>query len=528
MNQHSPNSNSNSLQPLLKESIHRFLIEHQNGATDFSNFTSIFSRFLHNLPDPPLEIVWFYSALTFHSTKFTDTSKQVLLVKDLFQLLVSCSSSCNAVKKIAVLAPVIHELFTAVSGKKDLREEIESLTEGIICYVSINCADNSDEHEGFGDLVSCYRELVRVWMVGKIGGDCKFGEDLRLFCPVVSDGVREGMVSEGFGVGYLAGVVTCEAFLLRLCLKFGCGFSRVELEKELLNGAAQMISAFRSYYFVDILLRMLLEPVLPVNAMLNPKDEVILREVLYDVVITMSYSFSIPQKGIEPPGVQLKNLALTWLFVADNAIRFVRENGDRTKVISYLQAFSESFLLSHLIKWVMSQPGVQSKTNAPDIFTPVAVIKWLLIVEDEGSRVFDSGISKIYAKAIICKSRTECELLVDKSGGKNLNENHFFYPGKELKAEDKVDGDLEMVDSADTMLLGAPGLMRLTETDGIRKRKEGRNDEGDKRVKFFKCQLGDKLTKEEKVWPLCDGGGFCSGSEIYNPLSVENAVSMEQ
>jgi hypothetical protein len=137
-----------------------------------------------------------------------------------------------------------------VSGKKDLREEIESLTEGIICYVSINCADNSDEHEGFGDLVSCYRELVRVWMVGKIGGDCKFGEDLRLFCPVVSDGVREGMVSEGFGVGYLAGVVTCEAFLLRLCLKFGCGFSRVELEKELLNGAAQMISAFRSYYFV--------------------------------------------------------------------------------------------------------------------------------------------------------------------------------------------------------------------------------------------------------------------------------------
>lgn len=56
----------------------------------------------------------------------------------------------------------------------------------------------------------------------------------------------------------------------------------------------------------------------------NPKDEVILREVLYDVVITMSYSFSISQKGIEPPGVQLKNLAMTWLFVADNAIRFVR------------------------------------------------------------------------------------------------------------------------------------------------------------------------------------------------------------
>ncbi|KAJ6743463.1 hypothetical protein OIU85_017416 [Salix viminalis] len=528
MNKHSPNSNSSSLQPLLKESTHRFLTEHQNGATDFSNFTSIFSRLLHSLPDPPLEIVWFYSALNFHSTKSTDTSRQVLPVKDLFQLLVSCSSSCNAVKKIAILAPVIHELFSEVSGKKDLREETESLIEGIICYVSINCANNFDEHEESGDLVSCYRELVRVWMVDKIGGDCKFGEDVRLFCPVVSDGVREGMVSEGFGVGYLAGVVTCEAFLLRLCLKFGCGVSRVELEKELLDCAVQMIGAFRSYYFVDILLRMLLEPVLPVNAILNPKDEVILREVLYDVVITMAHSFSIPQKGIEPPGVQLKNLALTWLFVSDNAIRFVRENGNMTKVISYLQAFSESCLLSHLIKWVMSQPGVQSKTNAPNVFTPVAVIKWLLIVEDEGSREFDSGISKIYAKASICKSRTECEILVDKSGGKNLNENHFFYPGKELKEDDKVDGDLEMVDSADTMFLGAPGLMKLTETGGIRKRKEGRNEEGDKRVKFFKCQLGDELTREEKVWPLCDGGGFCNGSEVYNPLSVENVVSMEQ
>lgn len=118
--------------------------------------------------------------------------------------------------------------------------------------------------------------------------------------------------------------------------------------------------------------------------------------------------------------------------------------------------------------------------------------------------------------------------MVDKSGGKNLNENHFFYPGKELKEDDKVDGDLEMVDSADTMSLGAPGLMKLTETGGIRKRKEGRNEEGDKRVKFFKCQLGDELTREEKVWPLCDGGGFCNGSEVYNPLSVENVVSMEQ
>lgn len=153
--------------------------------------------------------------------------------------------------------------------------------------------------------------------------------------------------------------------------------------------------------------------------------------------------------------------------------------------------------------------------------------EWLLIVEDQGVRVFDSDISKIYAKAIICKSRTEYELLGTKLDGKNLDETCLFNTVNEGKGEDKVDGDLEMVDSADTMLLAAPGLMELRATNDARKRKEEGNEEMDKRVKFFKCNLSNNLARE-KVWTFRDNDGLGSGSEVYNPLPVENTVHMEQ
>ena len=58
--------------------------------------------------------------------------------------------------------------------------------------------------------------------------------------------------------------------------------------------------------------------------MQNSKDECLLQEVLYDSVLMVDYSFLKPQKGIHLPDERLKNLAITWLLVADNAIWFVR------------------------------------------------------------------------------------------------------------------------------------------------------------------------------------------------------------
>lgn len=60
----------------------------------------------------------------------------------------------------------------------------------------------------------------------------------------------------------------------------------------------------------------------------SAEDEVLLRKVLYDAVIMEKYTFLNPQIGIQLFGNQLKNIVVTWLFVADNAILYVRYEKD--------------------------------------------------------------------------------------------------------------------------------------------------------------------------------------------------------
>ncbi|OMO86586.1 hypothetical protein COLO4_21041 [Corchorus olitorius] len=509
-----------TFQPMLSESIHRFLTQYRSGATDFSNFISIFSRLLQNSPDPPLEFLWFYSAVTFHSTKF-NSPNSIPVSKDLFQLLVSCSTSCNAFKRISVLAPVIYELFRLATDQKELKKGVESLLEGIVSYISICCGV---EAAGNDDLSSSFVELLRVWMVDRAGKD--EGErrnDLKAFFPIVSEEVRK-VISGGCGIGYLSGVVMCQAFLLKLCLKFEAGIPKWQLEKDVHDCAVQTITGFRNFYFLDILFRMLLEPVLPVTILLGHGNEVLLREILYDAVMMMDHTFLSPPGGIPLPGKQLKNLALTWSFVADNAIRSVRENGNQMKAVSYINAFSGSCLPSQLIKWVTSQAGMGDKARSLNVSTPVALIKWLLVIEGQGVTIFECDISKVYARAVVCKSRVEYEIPVVKTNGKNMGENlfHLVHEGKDDK---KPDGDMEMIDSIDTFPLAAPGLMKST-TDVVRKRKEESNGEEEKPVKFVKYHFHENLVKE-KLLSLVNDDGLSSGSEVDNPAMDEDVKDME-
>lgn len=230
---------------MLRESIDRFLLEHKNGSADFSNFTSIFSRLLQTLPEPPLEVIWFYAALTYHSGKFApgDPSEPVLRVKDLFQLLVSCSSSSSSVKRVAVLAPVFYELYGLVIDRKSLRKEVESLLDIIISYISICCGGDTEEEDECEALSSCFEDLIRIWALDK------FRRDVRGFFPVISDGVCES-IRGGCGCGFLAGIVMCEAFTLRLCLKFDSRVLRAELERDMHDWVVRMISGFKSYHFL--------------------------------------------------------------------------------------------------------------------------------------------------------------------------------------------------------------------------------------------------------------------------------------
>ncbi|KAG6591457.1 hypothetical protein SDJN03_13803, partial [Cucurbita argyrosperma subsp. sororia] len=484
----------NQLDPyglMLSESIQRFFDEYRKGVTDFSNFIPIFSRLLRNLPDPPVAVVWFYSALTFHTAKSTarDSSETLLAVKDLFQLLVSCTASSCSSKRIAVLAPVIYCLFDLIVEKKTSKEEAENLIDGVVSYISICCGQESEEDGSFLGFGPYFLDLARVWMVDKPG------EDLKGFLPLVSHEICQG-ISTNAGVGYFAGIVMFEAFLLRLCLKFASRMSMVELQNELHGRAVQMIAGFRSCHFYDIFFRMLLHSVLPTTHLLGSADEVLLREVLYDAAIIPEYPFLKLQFGTERPAADLRAICLNWLFVADNGIRSFRESGNLSKAMSYINAFRNSCWPSQLINWIRNQSGFSERMSQPNISTPTALIEWLLVLEDQGVRVFDHLNSKFRARDIISKSGAEF-LQPD---GKNNSDVNFPNSITNAMDEDPSVGDFDMVDSVATA--AAQGTSITLTANGIengRKRKDCMNDKGDMRIKFLRQHLHDSPLREKSL-----------------------------
>ncbi|KAJ7966448.1 SNF2 domain protein [Quillaja saponaria] len=478
---------------LLKESIDRFLSEYRNGVTDFCHFRLIFSRLLQNLPDPPLEIVWFYSATIFHSNKLSidqDPLSGVSIAKDLFQLLVSCSDSCGSLTRIGILAPVVYELYCLVVEKKYLNM-VESLLEGLISYCSI-CCGQEELHENTDELVGLewgLMDVIPVWMVDKSGSV----DYLKDFFPIITDQFRK-MIKMGCGIGLLAGVVMCEAFLLRLCLKFESGTSQAELEKYLPSLVVQMMTGFRNRSFFDNIFRMLLEPVFPVTSILSSENVVVLKEILYDAVMLVEYPFLNSQTQLLLPGRLLKELAVSWLFVADIAIQYVRDKGYQEKTISYLKAFCESCIPLQLINWVTNQPSIGGKISIQNVSTPVALIKWLLLSEVQGVTVFNNDTAKLRAKSLICKSEVDPVLPVIKHFHNNLGNNLFSDAAGGGREEYKFDDDIEMVDSINNRFLAADGRMDSS-TDGTRKRKEWVKDESKIQFKFVKYQCYENSAK---------------------------------
>lgn len=207
--------------------------------------------------------------MSFHGSDSSkdDVLNRVLIAKGLFQHLVSCSASLDGLKSIALLAPVLFKLHSSVieffssadkSAKlgKKLRREIECLVEGILGYVGICSSNVGDKSGGNGGgfsagLLPSFGDLIHVWAVNRMEEKWEVGEGLRVFFPLVSDEIRNGFWEEGCGIGYLAGVVIVEAFLLRSCLKIraGAGVLKSELQKELKMWAVGSITGFRNCVF---------------------------------------------------------------------------------------------------------------------------------------------------------------------------------------------------------------------------------------------------------------------------------------
>ncbi|XP_027333702.1 uncharacterized protein LOC113848412 [Abrus precatorius] len=476
-------------QPMLKESINRFFAEYRRGVTDFADFSSIFSRMLHTTPNPPIQILWFYAALDFHTSRFRQPSRTISAVKDLFRVLVSCSATCGSMTRIAALAPLLFELCRLMLRERELKSEVESLVEAVVGYISILCGNKEVYDDDVAVLEGDFVDLITVWMVDDCDGDCVKG-----FFPFVSDRFRKG-IEMGCEVGFLAGVVMCEAFLLKMCLGFEAGISKVEMEEKLLASAVQTITGFRSFHFLDTLFRMMLEPVLPVISLLGSENEVLLKDALYNSVMTMEYSFINPQAGFSLHADILKDFAITWLFVAELAVQSAREKGDQGKTMSYVNAFCRSCMPIQLINWVTSQRFDGRKISRPNVSTPIALIKWLLVVEEQGLAVFGDETAKHHTKDNFFTSRTECLLPVIKHFFNKLDKNLFLNSIHEREAvADKLDGDIEMLDNVDTTSFTADD-----DAHGSRKRKEGIEDDNKTQIKFMRCQFHENSVRENSI-----------------------------
>lgn len=257
-------TNSSSLSPLigycyntkLSLSIHSLLSELGSGNTESSKFADNFYELIQARVNPSLESIWAYVSLASRSQNDPikdDPLDRISSTKDLFQLIQSCSSSCDSSKNVALLAPVVYEVHGVASelfGRKEnlssKRErkavkEVRSLVDSILGYVSLCASNGFVVDEGESVLVSRFSDLVCIWAGRSVA--------VESFLPLVSAEVCGRVCEEGCEVGYLAGVVVFEAVLLKLCLSIKFGSSKEELVNELKTWAVGSITGFANFYF---------------------------------------------------------------------------------------------------------------------------------------------------------------------------------------------------------------------------------------------------------------------------------------
>ncbi|XP_065851429.1 uncharacterized protein [Euphorbia lathyris] len=489
----------------FNQSIQHLLSEIHKETSDWSHFIDTFYQLMQSKVDPPLESIWAYSALSFKSRKTTNGSP-----RELFRFISGCSGSCSASKSIALLAPVVFEVYILVNdlGVKKTTKEVNSLIGAILGYISVCCSKGMSEESDSNFSVSV-TDLVSIWMDGK--------GDLKKFLPLISDEMRREISDEFTSVNSFAGVVMFEVFLLKLCLDLRGGIRGLELENELKKWIVGSITGFQSFYFYETLVKTLLEPALPVDSLLSPEDASFLRKILYDAAILVEYSFLRLEKAINLPADRVRSLAVKRLIITSKAIEYFRKNGDRKRAISYTSSFSNSQLHSQIVKFFTGQIGVEEETiSRLKGQPPKALIRTLLFLDGQGMRIFDDRISKSHAQSVVHDSMSDSDKPALKAEGKKTDaELQFFIDNGGGNKDDDGETNMLMNDA----FVAAAHTMRNAENVG-RKRKDGSLDGRKKKSKLSENPESDA----EKLSSSSDDGSVSSDSEseVENPISDED------
>ncbi|XVF88694.1 hypothetical protein PTKIN_Ptkin19aG0070900 [Pterospermum kingtungense] len=504
----------------LKQSMEDLLAETQKETPNFSDFIDKFYHLMQAKIDPPLESIWVYSALSFRSHSFgnEDPLNRLSKIKDLFQLVSSCSSPCDSFKSISLLAPVVFEVYKLVvevlekdlgsKGEKQVIRKVKSVVEVIIGYISICCCkDLSKATEGDAvNLVIPVEELVSIWTDRNV--------NVQSFLPLVSNEILKVISERGFDVNYLAGVVMVEAYLLKLCLDLRIGTQGMALEKELRSWAAASVSSFHNFYFFEILARMLLMPALPVTALLGSEDVVVLRNILYDAVILVEYSF-LKSETVHLPADLVKSIAMTRLIVTLEAIELFRKNGDQKRATRYTSAFANSHLPSQITKWISCSIGSDEKAGGISGSSPKAITKWLLKLERQGIKLFDDSILKYHAKLLVDDSKVTHEGPVSK-----VEDDSLFYVDKNGEEEDE-ENKME-TESMTAAFVAAAHSMR--QRDSSKQKRKGTGSEEKESIKYFKYDICSNSESAKDNVSISVSGSASSNDDSSSESEVENPV----
>ncbi|KAI4350717.1 hypothetical protein L6164_005145 [Bauhinia variegata] len=492
----------------LKQLIQDLLAQFRKESPDFSVYVDAFYELLQAKVDPPFEVIWVYAALNFRSRNFAegDALDRISVAKDLFQLVSACSASCNASKSIALLVPVVFEVYKVLlelfgkelnlKREKKAMRELKSLLDVIVGYISVCCSKSSDEEIDSISQTSPLplKDLVCVWI--------NTNEGFEPLLPLLSREVCCWLCGRESNVDYLAGAVITEAFFLKLCLCFNQAKPSEELEKNLKSWAVSSISSLQNSHFFEILERTMLGTALPLSSILKPEDQILLRKALFDAVLLVEYPFIYLNANL------MKSLTLTRLILIHEAV----ENfscGDQNRAISYLKAFSASRLPSQIIKWVTRQNNLEEKANATNGSSPRALMKWLLSLEGLGIGIFGDDILKLHAKLGLDISQADQAAANSES---KIADDDLFYVdnmGEEGNAHEQEGKPNELASAA---FVAAAQSMKVTD-NGSRKRK---GTAAGKKVKFVKYDLHQSsVTTGTSVVTDSSSGE----SEVEDPVS---------
>ncbi|XP_010323564.1 uncharacterized protein [Solanum lycopersicum] len=480
------------------------------GFKKLSSFRSNFEELLQRSVDPPFEAIWVHSALRYRGFSSTenDLFKRLAAVKGLFQLIVSSSVSCDFFKSIALIAPVMYNVFGLVMGLKGFQQkakkekkfvrEVNGLVDSILGYVNVCCEgveDRCDVSEGF---LRPVRELVTVWMWDKSLENTGDKGCMRAFFPLLTDEIIERVNAEGCELSALAGCVIAEAFLLKLCLRFLEDGSRKELQDELRAWIIASITGLQNPYFFETLLMMLLEPSFPKASLLNSDDEKCLRNILYDAVVLVEYSFLNPEQMDQLSAKHVKNIIMARLLITGEAIEL-------------------NSLPPQIITWIRSKIGAEDKASEPSSSSPATFLRWILNIENGGIRIFDHNISKIRAKSLL-DSMTEGFEQPALKDAKKKSENDILFYIDNKGEEDEEEGDEKMNESDSAAFVSAAHTMESAEPE--RRKRKGKDSEQKSRVKFLKYSLHENSGSKGKP-SIADNDDSSSEGEVENPLTDE-------